>query len=152
MSNPIMVLGIGNVLMGDEGVGPAIVEALEKEELPEQVTLMDGGTGGFHLMGYIEGYDPIIMIDATMDKQPAGTIRLIEPRFASDFPKSLSAHDIGLKDMIESAALIDFLPKVYLIVVSVDEVQNMVMEISEEVQPAIAKSVDMVKDIIKQLT
>ena len=65
----------------------------------------------------------IIMIDATMDNKSAGTVSVIEPRFASDFPKSLSAHDIGLKDLIESVALLGSIPKIYLITVTIDKMR-----------------------------
>ena len=70
-------------------------------------------------------YEKIIMIDATMDKKPEGTVSVIRPKFASDFPKSLSAHDIGLKDMIESISIIDKLPDIYLITVTITQIRSM---------------------------
>ena len=74
MNRGILVLGIGNLLMGDEGVGVRAVERLQCEEWPEGVTVVDGGTGGFHLLEYLQSFSPIVMIDATMDGQPAGTL------------------------------------------------------------------------------
>jgi hydrogenase maturation protease len=59
-----LVLGVGNLLLKDEGVGIHAVCALEKEDLPPDVSLMDGGTGGLHLLGWLQSYDRIIMIDS----------------------------------------------------------------------------------------
>jgi hydrogenase maturation protease len=115
----ILVLGIGNYLLGDEGVGVHAIHQLEREILPPFVAVVDGGTGGFHLLSYFSDYKTIVMIDATMDGQPVGSVRVIEPRFASDFPRALSAHDIGLRDLIESAVLLGPLPKFYLITISI---------------------------------
>lgn len=144
----ILILGIGNVLMGDEGVGVHTIKALEEKTFPDNVDLLDGGTGGFHLMAYFQEYENVIMIDATMDKKPAGTVSVIEPRFASDFPKSLSAHDIGLKDMIESITLLGKLPKIYLITVTIDTIQSMQMELSEKVNAAIPEVIEKIDELV----
>ena len=78
--------------------------------LPAHVTLMDGGTGGLHLISWLTGYDHIIMVDATLDSNPPGTVRLICPKYASDYPPLMSAHEIGLRDMIETMILTGDLP------------------------------------------
>lgn len=145
---PILVLGIGNWLMGDEGVGIHAVRKLEKERLPPHVALLDGGTGGFHLLSCFEDHRVIVMIDATLDGKPPGTVSLLEPRFASEFPRALSAHDIGLRDLIESAALLGPLPKTFLITVSVTELQDMTITLSPEVEASIPRVVEMVKTIV----
>ena len=103
-SNSILVMGVGNYLMGDEGIGVHIIQAMEKLKLPDYVDILDGGTGGFLLLNCFEAYNTIIFVDATMDGKPAGTISLIKPKFASDFPSALSVHDVGLKDMIGPCA------------------------------------------------
>ena len=132
-----LVLGIGNLLMGDEGVGVHAVGALARETWPEGVTVVDGGTGGFHLLDYLQRYDPIVMIDATQDGQAAGAVSVLHPKYASDFPRSLTAHDIGLRDLIESAALVGSLPSITLVTVSIDDIRSMVVTLSPEVAAAI---------------
>ena len=144
----ILVLGIGNLLMGDEGIGVQTIKALEDITLPKNIVLLDGGTGGFHLLEYLQKYSQIVMVDATMDGGPAGTISVIEPKFASDFPKSLSAHDIGLKDLVESTALLGELPKIYLITVTIDNIQSMEMELSPQVKRAVPNVVEKVIELI----
>lgn len=143
----ILVLGIGNLLMGDEGIGVHTIKVLEDIALPKNIILLDGGTGGFHLLEYLQKYSRIVMIDATMDGKPAGTISVIEPKFASDFPKSLSAHDIGLKDLVESTALLGELPKIYLITVTIDNIQSMEMELSSQVKSVIPNVVEKIIEL-----
>jgi hydrogenase maturation protease len=147
-----LVLGIGNLLMGDEGAGVHAVQLLAPEALPPHVTVVDGGTGGFHLLSYFSDYDPIIMIDATMDARLPGTVSLIEPRYATDFPRALTAHDIGLRDLIESAALLGPLPKIFLITVSVAELQPMETTLSAPVRASIPHVHALVSDLIRGQT
>lgn len=149
----ILILGIGNFIMGDEGIGVHAIKTLEREEWPENFTVLDGGTGGFHLMEHLEKSDLVIMIDATMDGKSAGTISLIKPRFSSDFPTALSAHDIGLKDMIESLIILDKLPEMFLFTVSIEEIKSMCTELSSDVRnsiPDLSKQIRSLSEKILQ--
>lgn len=147
-AEPILVLGVGNYLMGDEGVGVHAIRALQKESLPENVHLLDGGTGGFHLLSYLEGYSSIVMIDATMDGEPPGIIKVIKPRFAGDFPRALSAHDIGLRDLVESMYLLGSYPQITLVTVSADDLQSMSTELSPSVRNSIPNVIRSVHEIL----
>ncbi|MFI5180997.1 MAG: HyaD/HybD family hydrogenase maturation endopeptidase [Thermoanaerobaculia bacterium] len=145
-ARPVLVLGVGNVLLGDEGVGVHAVRRLEEESWPPHVTFLDGGTGGFHLLSLFQEFERIVLIDATMDGQPSGTIRVIRPRFASDYPKTLSAHDIGLKDLVESAVLLGHAPDVVLITISVTTLpEGLRMELSPELAAALPRVAELVR-------
>lgn len=149
-ARPALVLGIGNVLLGDEGAGVHAVRRLEEEEWPPHVTLLDGGTGGFHLLSLFQEYDRIVLIDATMDGKPPGTVRIIRPRFASDYPRTLSAHDIGLKDLVESAALLGHTPEVVLIVVSVETLpEGLRAELSPDVAASLSRVAELVREVVE---
>jgi hydrogenase maturation protease len=148
VSKPTLILGIGNYLMGDEGVGVHAVRRLESEQLPEGVELIDGGTGGFHLLSFFHNYDPLILIDATMDGLPPGTVRMLTPKFASDFPRSLGAHDIGLRDLIESAVLTRDLPRILLVTVSIERIESGTI-LSPAVQFALDKVAETVMGIVE---
>ena len=148
MNKDILVLGVGNLLLKDEGVGIHVIQALEKEGLPPNVSLMDGGTGGLHLIGWIQDYNRIIMVDATLDHNPPGPIRLIRPHYAPDFPPLMSAHEIGLRDMIEAMILTEKLPDIQLIVVSAEDINEVGMDLTPVVQVAVPKVVEMIKQIL----
>jgi hydrogenase maturation protease len=141
-----LILGVGNLLMGDEGIGVAAIRHLEKKGFAEHAELVDGGTGGFHLLGLFRNQQHLILIDAATDDRPVGTVSLIQPRYASDFPPSLTAHDIGLKDLIESAALLDYWPQVDLITISIGGLGTMTMELS----PPIAAALPQIETLVKR--
>lgn len=136
IKNNVLFLGIGNYLMGDEGVGVFIAQKLSEVPLPPCTTVLDGGTGGFHLMGAMESHSFVIMADATLDGRPAGTIRRIEPRFSSDFPRAMSTHDVGLRDVVEAMSIRETLPKILLYVISVEDVQPMTIGLTPAVEAA----------------
>jgi hydrogenase maturation protease len=144
----LLVLGVGNVLLGDEGVGVHAVSRLKEESFPPGADILDGGTGGFHLLSLFQDYDPILIIDATMDGKPPGTVTLTRPRFASDFPRTLSAHDIGLRDLLESATLLGPLPRLFLVTVAIDAIQSMQLELSEPVRASLEEVAKIVKTIV----
>ena len=147
----ILILGIGNYLMGDEGVGVHTVQALSKIKLPENVDIMDGGTGSFDLMPILSQYPLVIFVDATMDGRSAGTIDVIYPKFAADFPTVLSAHDVGLKDMIEALEFQNQLPRIILVTVSIKEMIPMTISLTKEVQGSIKNVVSKILEIVNKI-
>lgn len=105
-------MGLGNILLRDEGVGVHIIKTLkESYDVPENVRLIDGGTMGLDLLPFIEGMDKVIIIDAVnLDKEP-GTIEIIEnddiPSFIST---KISIHQIGLPDVLAASRLLEITP------------------------------------------
>ena len=133
----ILILGIGNYLMGDEGVGVHSIHTLSKMKLPEYVDIIDGATGSFELIPVLSAYEKVIMIDATMDEKPPGSISVLYPRFASDFPVALSSHDIGLKDLFDALEFKEEMPRLILITVTIKNMLTMSIELSEDVEKAL---------------
>jgi len=150
-SRSILVLGVGNFLMGDEGVGVHLIQEMDKLELPPHVDILDGGTGGFLLLNCFESYNKIIFVDATMDDKEEGTVSLIRPKFASDFPSALSVHDVGLKDMIEAVYLMENQPDLYLFTISIEQVVPMTTELAPKVKKAIPKAIEQIISLSKTL-
>ena len=150
LENNILVLGIGNYLMGDEGIGVHVANRLEKDMIPG-IDVVDGGTGGFHLLEFFESYEHVILIDATLDKNPIGTIRLIKPRFANDFPPAMSTHDIGLKDMVSALQLLGTMPIIDLFVVSIESIQQQGIELTPEIEAVVPLIMDKVKELMYSL-
>ncbi|NDV44674.1 hydrogenase maturation protease [Flagellimonas sediminis] len=150
-SKSILVLGVGNYLMGDEGVGVHLIQQMDNRDLPDHLDILDGGTGGFILLNCFESYSKIIFVDATMDGQPEGTVSLIRPKFASDFPSALSVHDVGLKDMIEAVYLMETQPDLYLFTISIEKVEPMTTELAPKVEKAIPEAIEQIMDLVDTL-
>jgi len=127
-----LILGLGNVIMGDEGVGVHVARALEKRALPHGVQCLDGGTGGFILLEPLQNAGRIILIDAAADGNPPGTVTRTTPRFAKDYPPTLTAHDIGVKDLLDAFYLQGGTRDVTLYAITIDPRQPISMELSAE--------------------
>lgn len=151
-SNRILILGIGNYLMGDEGIGVHAARRLEAGKLPPGIEVLDGGTGGFHLLSYLENYETIILVDATLDHHSPGTIRLIRPRFTRDFPNAMSTHDIGLKDMMSALQLLGKMPDIHLFVVSIKSIQQQGITLSPEIEKVMPDLMDKINKLVSQLS
>ncbi len=144
----LLILGIGNVLMGDEGIGAFVAQFLEKQTLPPQVKVLDGGTGGFHLLEAFQNADWVIMIDATINGRPVGSWQKLEPKYASDYPPTLTAHDIGLKDLLDAAQILGKVPKVILYAVSIASFNAVKFGLTPEIEALIPQiSQEIMKDV-----
>ena len=125
-----LVLGLGNVLMGDEGIGVHVVRALELHTLPEGTECLDGGTGGFVLLEPLQSADRIILVDAAADGNPIGTVTRTTPRFSRDYPPTLTAHDIGVKDLLDVFYILGGEREVVLYAITIDPRQPIRMSLS----------------------
>lgn len=143
----VLILGVGNLLVGDEGVGVHALRRLEQEAWPDSVRLVDGGTGGLHLLELLCGHERVVLIDATRDGAPPGTVAVFRARVPADFPPALGAHDIGLRDLIAAAALLGPLPVIDVVTVSVAELKPMTIELSPPVAAALPAVLRAVREL-----
>ena len=102
MSKNILVIGMGNVLMQDEGVGVRAVEELENRYIiPEGVAVVDGGTTGMELFEPMRHCDRLIVADAVNTGDPPGTVvRIANEQIRAFFQTKLSNHQLGLADLL----------------------------------------------------
>lgn len=110
----ILVLGLGNILLGDEGVGVRVVERLlEQYDFPEGVRVMDGGTLGLDLLPYVEGASRLLVIDAVQARKPPGAlVRMVGDEIPIFLDASkVSPHQEGLQDLLAVAVLKGYLPE-----------------------------------------
>ena len=133
----VLILGVGNILMGDEGVGVHAIRRLESEPEIPGVRLLDGGTGGVNLLAEFDHVASIILIDATRDGRRDGTISYLHPERVGDLPRGLGAHDFGLKDLFAASALIGRLPELHLYTVSVSTIRPMCTDLSAAIAAAV---------------
>jgi len=145
----LLVLGIGNILMADEGVGVHVVRHIEREAIPDGVELLDGGTGSFLLLDPMQLARKVILVDATLDENSPGTVRRLVPRFSTDYPRTLAAHDIGLKDLLDAFYLLGHEVDVVLFAVSIAPLQELGLEMSPEVAARVPEIALLVKDEIR---
>lgn len=120
----ILVIGLGNVLMRDEGIGVRAAEELESRyELPDHVEVIDGGTSGTELLEPMRGIDHLIVADAINTGAEAGTlVRIADQQVPAFFQTKISNHQLGLSDLLavlrvteeapESVAIIGLVPYV----------------------------------------
>ena len=134
--------------MGDEGIGVYTVRELEKHVLPPDVECLDGGTGGFTLLEPLEDADRIILIDAASDGNPIGTVTRTTPQFSRDYPPTLTAHDVGMKDLLDMFYIQGGQHEIILYAITIDPKQPVRMSLSD--QGAVASS-KAVKQILAEL-
>ncbi len=113
MTPQIVILGVGNLLMGDEGVGVHALAALEQlYDFPPNVRCVDGGTSTQELLGDLEHLDHLFVIDAlTSGAAPASLVRLEGAAVPSAFTTKLSPHQIGIADLLATLTFLGRAPK-----------------------------------------
>jgi hydrogenase maturation protease len=145
VSDRVLVLGVGNVLMGDEGVGVEIVRRLAERPLPAGFTCLDGGTGSLPLLDPMLEADRVVLIDAVADGGSVGTLQRLRPRFSKDYPNRITAHDIGLKDLLDAFYLLGRQPDVTLFTITTEFPQEIRVGLSEGLRAALPGIVDRIE-------
>jgi hydrogenase maturation protease len=142
----VLVLGAGNILLSDEGIGVRVVEAIQQRyRVPEGVDILDGGTCGMDLLDVIAGRDRLILVDAVETGGPAGTvIRLEDDEIPTVLRTKSSPHQLGLQDVLALLRLLDASPAH----VTVIGVQPASLDIGLELTPAIAARLDEMADMV----
>ena len=109
---PTLVLGLGNILLGDEGLGVRTVERLQQMyDLPPDVQVIDGGTLGLNLLPYLEGVNLVVVEDAIhLDQPPGALIRLQGDEIPIVLGQKMSVHQVGLQELLAVASLQGILP------------------------------------------
>ncbi len=107
-----LVLGLGNLVHGDDGVGVHAIEYLRRDSrIPSEVTLMDGGTQGISLIPHISGFDRVLVIDAIDADEKPGTLLRLEGAAIENLPGKPSVHQLGFADLMISLKLLGEAPK-----------------------------------------
>lgn len=142
----VVVLGVGNVIMSDEGVGVHAVQALERGwSFPDGVSLVDGGTSTEALLDDLENLDHLIVIDAVVaDRPPGSRLRVEGDAVPRAFTTKLSPHQTGISDLLATLEFLGRAPK-HLVLFGVEPVRlELDLELSPEVQallPAVCADV-----------
>lgn len=144
----IVVLGLGNILLGDEGVGVRVVEELERSGGLPGVELVDGGTAGFGLLSFFDGARSVVVVDAAADGAPPGTVTITRPAFSGDYPAALTPHEVGLKNILDALALSDERPEIVLVTVSVDGADRASLDLTPPAAAAVREAAERIRRLL----
>lgn len=146
MNSPrIMVMGVGNVLLSDEGLGVRFLDELSKRTLPENVELLEGGTAGLELIHLIQEVDFLIIIDAVNAKAEPGALFRFQPEDLQVFPEKfeVSFHQVGIIEVLNMAPLLGQVPQTLIFGVQPKSLE-WGMDISPEIQALFPRLADLV--------
>ncbi|AGK95142.1 HyaD/HybD family hydrogenase maturation endopeptidase [Clostridium pasteurianum] len=108
-----VILGIGNILLKDDGVGVYTIRELENEKLPSTIELVDGGTSTLDTLSYFLDYKKVIIVDCLKAGYEPGTIYKINPEYIKSYKsENLSIHDVQILDVAKIANMLGKFPKV----------------------------------------
>lgn len=147
MAAVTLVLGLGNIIMADDGVGPRVIDYVAQQgQLPDDVELLDGGTLGLDLLPRLENVRRLIIVDAVETGQVPGTlVRLTGDEVPQALETKLSPHQMGLKDLLAVARLMDQLPDEIILIGVQPASIEMVAELSPQVTACLPQLAAMVR-------
>jgi hydrogenase maturation protease len=145
LEQKILVLGVGNVLLQDEGFGVHVVKDMALGNWPEQVEFIDGGTAGMEMIHLFEDVSKLIIVDSLDAKTEPGSIFRFKPGDIANMPRGIGAsfHDIGLLEVLHVAKTLDCLPDTVIFGVQPKTV-DWGMELTAELIEAKAKVIELV--------
>ncbi|MDR4506974.1 MAG: HyaD/HybD family hydrogenase maturation endopeptidase [Candidatus Brocadiaceae bacterium] len=147
--NTTIIIGIGNLLLMDEGIGVHVAHELEKHRLPQDVRIIDGGTGGLKLLDLLYGANTVIFIDAVENGKAPGTITTFKLNEVCSVlqDRRYSLHETHLRDVIHMAAILDNPPEIKIIGIQPKTVKYE-MELSQELRNAMP---DIINHVFKEI-
>lgn len=152
---PILVLGLGNMLLTDDGVGPALLSQLSGSDGPwkDQVEFVDGGTQGLALLGQLSGRRALIIVDAVKRGAAPGTIHRLTLTELREIPqaRATSGHESNAGELLAAAQLLDELPdRLYIVGVEPETIATGI-GLSESVERALASASDQINCLLTEL-
>jgi hydrogenase maturation protease len=153
----VLVAGVGNVFLGDDGFGVEVVRRLAGRELPEGVEVADFGIRGMDLAYALQDdYDLVVFVDATPRGEEPGTVYLIEPEIEEDGEVALDTHGMDPVKVIKLSRALGAKRTRTLVVgcepqvvVSGEDYDEMLMELSEPVRAAVEEAVQLVESLVE---
>jgi hydrogenase maturation protease len=145
---PLLVLGLGNVLLEDDGIGAAAVSLLvDRYEVPPGVQVLDGGTLGLSLLPYLNDADAVILVDAVRaDGAPGSFVRLTGDEVAPAVATRLSPHQVGVTDLLDGARWLGRYPRRVVLLGLVPDSMELVVGLSARVRSSLPELVERIVD------
>jgi hydrogenase maturation protease len=149
----VVILGVGNILLTDEGVGVyAVNELLARYDLPEEVEVIDGGTSGMDCLDQVSDADHLLIADAMRSKKDPGTItRLTGDQIPAFFKTKISPHQVGISDMLAALNFHGLMPRNIVLIGVEPKSFATAMELSPDIAAILPQVVDMLVAELKTL-
>ena len=149
---PVRILGCGSPLMGNDGVGLKVIEALHKTELKDlkDLDIEDAGVCGLDLLNLLDGARKVIIVDAILADSPPGSVHRIEGKDLIKFTEPLnlvSAHDLSITDVLRIGEQVQTLPEIVVIGI---EIGTIVTEATQEISPEVLEGVEKAIKLIRE--
>ena len=142
---PILVLGIGNILLSDEGVGVRVIELMQSARLPDGVELVDGGTGGADLLDVLADRRKVIVVDAVQsDCEPGTVLRFTAEDLVRPNQGSMSLHEIGLAESLMMTKQLGCEPEEVIIFGIKPRTVECGLELSKEIATSVPKVIELI--------
>ncbi len=143
----VVVLGVGNVLMRDDALGPYVVHLLEARYVfPPSVEVIDGGTPGLDFLPYLDGARAVIVVDTVSSEGEAGTLRLYRRKefLARPMPPRVTPHQPGIREAMMAAELMDSAPEEFVLIGVIPEDMELGTRLTSPVQDAVEPAIEAV--------
>jgi hydrogenase maturation protease len=159
MSKRVLIAGVGNIFLGDDGFGVEVVKRLVGRGLPEGAEVVDFGIRGLDLAYALQDdYEAVVFVDALPRGEEPGTVYLIEPEIEEDGVVSLDTHGMDPVKVIKLSRVLGAPPTRTLVVgcepkviLSGEDYDDMLMELSEPVEAAVEEAVKMVESLVNKI-
>jgi len=155
----VLVAGVGNIFLGDDGFGVEVVKRLAGREVPEGVDVVDFGIRGMDLAYALQDdYDLVIFVDATPQGEKPGTVYLIEPEIEEDGGVALDTHGMDPVKVMKLSRVLGAPPTRTLVVgcepqviLSGEDYDDMLMQLSEPVLAAVEEAAKLVESLVEEI-
>jgi hydrogenase maturation protease len=141
----ILIMGVGNILLSDEGVGVHVVRAMQKMKLPDNVELLDGGTASMSFLDNLSSREKVIIIDAVKGNDKPGTIYRFTPSDITTQKEMVtSLHQIGILDSLNMAQFLGAAPQNVIIYGIEPKELDWGMSLSSEIAAVIPRVIELI--------
>lgn len=140
----IGILGVGNILRGDDGVGIKIVEELKEKSLPSNIKVLELGTGGLKIIHKLEEFERVLIIDSVKMNSEPGDFRFFSPSEVKFLKKSDGTHGTSIMEIIKISENLGFSPDEITILGIQPKNQKLGTDLSDEVEEKIPKIIDSI--------
>jgi len=147
---PVLLLGIGNILMRDDGVGVHVVNRIIESgnDIPGDVEVLDGGTAGYDLVPYMQGRKKIVIVDALKADDEPGAVYRFKPEHGIAGGRGYSLHQVGILEVIRTLRMTGHDPEIEIIGIVPEDISTMGLGLSGSLERALPRAVSIVVEAV----